>query len=137
RYTFQQIFISTFSGFITGVLLLFALVIPFFDSVSKYAMKKRIFYLGLFGFLYVVVFILVAYIFPALFLWRSFSNYESAIINYAVSDFNNVLLSYLFQVAILYAYEYIRKETQLVNRQKNLEIELNQTKLQILKSQLQ
>lgn len=137
RYTFQQIFISTFSGFITGVLLLFVLVIPFFDAVSKYAIKKRIFCLGLFGFLYVVVFILVAYIFPALFLWKSFANYESAIINYAVSDFNNVLLSYLFQMAILYAYEYITKETRLITKQKNLEIELNQTKLQMLKSQLQ
>jgi len=137
RYTFQQILISTLSGFLTGVLLLFVLVIPFFDAMSKYMMKKRIFYLGLFGFLYVVAFILTAYIFPSLFLWKSFSNYESAIINYAVSDFNNVLLSYLFQVAILYAHEYISKETQLIKNQKNLEIELNQTKLQILKSQLQ
>jgi len=137
RYTFQQILISALSGFVTGVLLLFILIIPFFDAMSKYVMKKRILYLGLFGFLYVVVFILTAYIFPSLFLWKSFSNYESAIINYAVSDFNNVLLSYLFQVAILYAHEYITKETRLINKQKNLEIELNQTKLQILKSQLQ
>lgn len=137
KYTFFQIFIATLSGLATGVLLLFLLIIPFFDRTLRYQTKKRIIYLGLFGLLYVVVFILTAYLIPALFLWKSFTSYESAIINYAVSDFNNVLLSYLFQIAILYAYEYISNETLLISKQKNLEVELNQTKLQMLKSQLQ
>ncbi len=137
RFTFQQIFISTLSSFVTGVALLFLLVLPFFDFVSKKKIKQRLIYLGSFGFLYVIIYILAAYIIPSLFLWKSFSNYESAIINYAISNFNDVLVSYLFQVAILYAYEYITIEALLINKQKNLEIELNQTKLQILKSQLQ
>lgn len=137
NYSAAVIIFSPLTAFITGIVLLFTLVIPFFDATSKHPIKRRILYLSLFAPVYAVIFILAKFIIPLGLIWPSWTSYESATINYAVSNFHNVLKNYIFQIAVLYAYEYVYRETRLITTKKDLEMELNQTKLQILKSQIQ
>ncbi len=135
-YKLFDYLITPLASLITGIALFFIMVLPFFDAIRKLNVINRILLLSIFGFVYGIVFILILHLFPILFS-PSPSGYKESVFGFIVANFHNVLKNYLFQVAILYVYEYISKETQLVTKQKNLEIELNQTKLQILKSQLQ
>jgi|SRR5690606_32644404 len=138
RYDYQLIdyLITPLGTMFNGVLLFFLMVLPFFDATSKFKNFKRILFLYLFGILYAFVFILTLHLIPHVF-YPNPSDYQESVFGFIVGDFHNVLKNYLFQIAILYAFEFIGKERNLINQQKNLEIELNQTKLQILKSQLQ
>ncbi|SMC41244.1 sensor histidine kinase [Moheibacter sediminis] len=138
RYDYQLIdyMITPLGTMFNGVLLFFLMVLPFFDVTSKYSNFKRILFLCLFGVFYAFVFILTLHLIPHVF-YPNPSDYKESVFSFIVGDFHNVLKNYLFQIAILYAFEFIGKERNSINQQKNLEIELNQTKLQILKSQLQ
>lgn len=124
------------STLVTGLLLLYILLIPVFDYTSRWSTLTRLIILLLFGIFYSIIFILIMHLFPALISDKP-SDYQESIINFAYASFHNVIKNYFFQIAILFAYEYIYKEKSLAEKQKNLEIELNNTKLQILKSQLQ
>ncbi len=137
KYNLREIIISPVGSFTTGVILLFLLVVPFFDFSAKFKIKQRLIYLFLFSFVYCISYIIVVFLFPLIFLQKTFYEYESYVINFAVSDFHNVLKNYLFQIAILFAFEYILNQEKLLLAKKDLEVELNKTKLEMLKSQLQ
>ncbi len=135
-YQLKDYLLTPGSSLVTGIFLLFVFVIPAFDFSSKLKTFQRILLLGFSGIFYSIVFILIMHLFPIVFSENP-SDYKESIFGFAVASFHNVIKNYLFQMAILYAYEYINKEKQLFEKQKNLEVELNNTKLQILKSQLQ
>jgi len=135
-YQLIDYLITPLGTMFNGILLFFLLVLPFFDYSAKMGTLKRIIALFIFGFVYAFVFILTLHLLPLL-VYPNPSDYQQSVFRFMVSDFHNVIKNYLFQIAILYAFEFISKERKLINQQKNLEIELNQTKLQILKSQLQ
>ncbi|MFA7687464.1 MAG: histidine kinase [Moheibacter sp.] len=137
-YDYQLIdyLITPLASLITGILLFFSMVLPIFDATQKLPVVKKIICLSLAGLVYSFAFILVLHLFPIVF-YENPSHYGKSVFSFIVADFHNVLKNYLFQIAILYAYEYIYKETKLITEQKNLEIELNETRLHILKSQLQ
>lgn len=135
-YELIDYIITPLASLATGILLFFAIVLPFFDAIQKLKILQRILLLGIFGIIYSIIFIFVLHLFPIVF-FPNPSDYKESVFGFIVADFHNVLKNYLFQIAILYIYEYISKETELITHQKNLEIELNQTRLQILKSQLQ
>jgi len=120
----------------TGIGLFFLMVLPVFDTTAQWSRWNRFLVLGVLGGLYSLVFILILHLFPILF-YENPSNYKKSIFVFFVADFHNVLKNYLFQIAVLFVFEYVQKETKSITRQKNLEIELNRTKLQLLKSQLQ
>lgn len=138
RYDYQLIdyLITPLGTMFNGVLLFFLMVLPFFDATSKLNNFKRILFLCLFGVFYAFIFILTLHLLPRIF-YPNPTDYKESVFSFIVGDFHNVLKNYLFQIAILYAFEFIGKERNSINQQKNLEIELNQTKLQILKNQLQ
>jgi len=136
-YTFLDIVISPIGSLATGIPLLFLVVIPFFDYTKKFGNRLRMGYLAAFAFLYTAIYIMMLLLIFTLVYGESFEEYKSGILNFGVSNFHNIFKNYLFQVAILFAYEYIERQTELITAKKDLEIELNQTKLQILKSQLQ
>lgn len=120
----------------TGIGLFFVMILPVFDKTSQWNRFNRFLALAALSILYPIVFILVLHLFPILF-YENPSDYKKSIFGFFVADFHNVLKNYLFQIAVLFVFEYVRKETKSITRQKNLEIELNRTRLQLLKSQLQ
>lgn len=135
-YELSDYLITPLASFTTGILLFFAMVLPVFDSIKNLSIVKRILILSFFGFIYSLTFILILHLFPLIF-YANPSDYKESVFGFIVADFHNVLKNYLFQVAILFVFEYISNESNLIKKQKNLEIELTHTKLQILKSQLQ
>lgn len=138
RYEYELIdyLVTPLASMVTGIGLFFVLVLPVFDKTSGWIGWKRFLTLGVLGILYSLVFILILHLFPIVF-YENPSDYKKSIFGFFVADFHNVLKNYLFQIAILFVFEYLLKETRSITRQKDLEIELNQTKLQLLKSQLQ
>ncbi|BFM45303.1 hypothetical protein CFS9_39440 [Flavobacterium sp. CFS9] len=138
RYEYKWIdyLVRPLASTITGVGLFFLIILPIFDRTSRWNTLTRFLILGILGIFYAIVFILILHLFPILFYEKS-SDYKESIFAFFVADFHNVLKNYLFQIAVLFVFEYILKETNSIKKQKNLEIELNQTKLQLLKSQLQ
>lgn len=136
EYQWIDYLITPFGTMFNGVLLFFLMVLPFFDATSKLNNLKRILFLCAFGLIYSLVFILTLHLIPHVF-YPNPSDYQESVFRFIVGDFHNVLKNYLFQIAILFAFEYLSKEKKIITQQKNLEIELNQTKLQILKTQLQ
>lgn len=135
-YKLSDYLITPGASLLTGIFLLFLFLIPVFDYSSRFKTFSRVLILGIFGIFYSFVFILIMHLFPIIFLENP-SDYKESIFRFAVANFHNITKNYLFQIAVLYAYEYINKEKLLFEKQKNLELELNNTKLQILKSQLQ
>ncbi|MDT7827110.1 histidine kinase [Pricia sp. S334] len=136
-FSFFDIVVSPIGSLATGIPLLFLVVIPFFDYTAKYSNRIRMGYLAAFAFVYTTVYILILLLIFTIVYGESFEDYKSGILNFGVGNFHNMFKNYLFQVAILYAYEYISKQADLITAKKDLEIELNQSKLQILRSQLQ
>lgn len=135
NYAGLDYFITPSASLITGILLFFVLVLPVFDWTSNKKKFNRFLILGLAGILYSIIFILILHLFPVLF-YENPSDYKRSVFGFFVADFHNVIKMYLFQIAILFVFEYLSKEKKIITQQKNLEIELNQTKLQLLKSQL-
>lgn len=135
-YTWADYLITPGASLATGILLLFLFVLPVFDYSAQLNNLRRIVLLSISGLVYTVAFILIMHLFPIIFIENP-SDYKQSIFGFAVASFHNVIKNYLFQIAILYAYEYITKEKKLYSKQKELETELNETRLQILKSQLQ
>ncbi|MBA5629871.1 histidine kinase [Moheibacter sp. BDHS18] len=135
-YEILDYFVTPLASLITGILLFFVVVLPVFDQTKHLKNLKRILILSGLGILYSFLFIFILHLFPILF-YESDSDYFRSIFGFFVADFHNVIKNYLFQIAILFAFEYIGKEREILTKQKDLELELNQTKLQLLKSQLQ
>jgi len=135
-YNWIDYIITPGASLATGVLLLFLFVLPVFDFSIKMKNIQRIILLSIAGLAYTIAFILIMHLFPVIFIKNS-SDYKESILSFSVASFHNVIKNYLFQIAVLYAYEYISKEKELYSRQKDLEVELNRTRLQTLKSQLQ
>ncbi|WP_182859121.1 sensor histidine kinase [Flagellimonas aequoris] len=77
------------------------------------------------------------FLFDSLLVERTFLNYGTRLKDFALVSFNNILKNYLFQVAILYVYEFIRNLKREVIRKRDLETRLGISKLQLLKYQLQ
>ena len=107
-YTLFDYFFVPLTSMFTGILLFFVLILPVFDKTAGLNTGKRIFILGLTGLIYSVVFILILHLFPILFSDNP-SDYKKSVFGFFVSGFHNVVKNYLFQVAILYAFEYISK----------------------------
>lgn len=135
-YQLMDYLVTPLASLVTGVLLFFVMVLPLFDVIKNLPVVKQIFFLSILALAYSLAFILILHVFPHIF-FPNPSDYRESVFGFIVADFHNVLKNFLFQIAILYVYEYISKETKLIKEQKDLEVELNQTKLQILKSQLQ
>ena len=136
NYHLSDYLITPLASMATGIVLFFGLVLPAFDAVRNLGTIKKILILSFSGLVYGIVFIFILHVFPLIF-YPNPSPYKESVFAFFVGDYHNVLKNYLFQVSILFAFEYISKERQLLTGQKNLEIELNKTKLQLLKSQLQ
>ncbi len=138
KYNYEIIdyFVTPLASLITGILLFFLLVLPIFDKTSNLSNLQRILILGVLGIVYSIAFILILHLFPILF-YENPSDFKKSVFGFFVAGFHNVLKNYLFQIAILFAFEYLSKETKFILLQKNMEVELNQTKLKLLKSRLQ
>jgi len=136
QYEWIDYLVTPLASMLTGIGLFYAVILPVFDKTSDRKRLSRFAILSLLGIFYSVIFILVLHLFPMIF-YENPSGYKKSIFGFFVADFHNVVKNYLFQIAILFVFEYVSKERKFVNSQKNLEIELNQTRLQLLKSQLQ
>lgn len=135
NYEILDYFVTPLSSMLTGIFLFFVLILPIFDRTSSIGFVKRLFLLAFIGIIYSFLFILFLHLFP-LVLYDNPTNFKDSIIGFFVSNFHNVIKNYLFQIAILFIFEYLSKEKLLIIQQKDLEVELNQTKLELLKSQL-
>lgn len=136
QYEWIDYLVTPLASMFTGIGLFFLMILPIFDKTSAWKKRHRFLILSVLGIAYSVIFILILHLFPMLF-YENATNYKQSIFGFFVADFHNVVKNYLFQIAILFVFEYVLNETKFVISQKNLEIELNQTKLQLLKSQLQ
>ncbi|UUC45162.1 sensor histidine kinase [Flavobacterium cerinum] len=135
-YGLTDYLVRPLASMATGIGLFFLLILPVFDKTLQWNKWSRFLTLSALGLFYSIIFILILHLFPILF-YDNPSDYKKSIFGFFVADFHNVLKNYLFQIAVLFVFEYVRKETNSITRQKDLEIELNRTKLQLLKSQLQ
>ena len=135
-YELLDYFVTPLASLVTGIILFFVMVLPVFDKTVPLKNLNRILVLSGLGIVYSFLFIFILHLFPIL-IYDSDSNYLESVLGFFVADFHNVIKNYLFQIAILFAFEYIGKERVFLTKQKDLELELNQTKLQLLKNQLQ
>lgn len=132
-----EVFVYPLGSFVTGVLLLFMYLIPLFDYCTRFKVRKRLVLLALFGVVYVLLYVLIVVCIYALFIVRSFEDFETAFMGFMLSNFSHTLKNYLFQIAIIYAYEFVYNLRVEITRKKDLEIKLGISKLQLLRSQLQ
>ncbi|USD25867.1 sensor histidine kinase [Flagellimonas marinaquae] len=135
--TNAQVYFYPLGSFITGVLLLYVFLVPIFDYSVKYRPVFRFFLLALHAVLYVVLYLLLIFLFDSLVVEKTFENYGGRLKSYALVNFNNILKNYLFQVTILYVYEFIHNLRHEMRRKQDLETKLEVSKLQVLKYQLQ
>lgn len=135
-YQWKDYLLTPGASLVTGIILCFVILIPSFDFSKRFKIIPRILFLSVFGIFYSVIFVLLMHIFPLVFS-KNPSDYMESIFSFSVKNFHNVVKNYLFQIAILYTYEYLNKEKFLSEKQKDLEVELSNTKLQMLKNQLQ
>lgn len=135
--TVTEVFVFPLGSFVIGILLLFMYLIPLFDYCAKFKVRKRLFLLALFGVVYVLLYVLMVVCVYALFIAGSFEDYRDAFTGFILSNFNHTLKNYLFQIAIIYAYEFVHNLREEITRKKDLEIKLGVSKLQLLRSQLQ
>lgn len=129
-------FTSALGRLTTGLVLLLGLVIPVYDFSARLKKVNRILFLGTLGLVYVMAFVLVLFLVPYIYV-RDQPNYFNYLPEFFINNFHNILKNYIFQIAILFVFEYLRKQESLTSAVKDLEIQLNKTKLNILKSQLQ
>ena len=120
-----------------GTALIEYLVIPIYDFAATKTTIPRVLILGANGILYSVFYIFLFFTIPVLIHEGDFDYYLSRVQHYFIYDFHNTVKNYLFIVAVLYAFEYLAKEKGSLMKQKQMEIELSQTKFKMLKSQLQ
>jgi len=135
--TVTEVFVFPLGSFVIGILLLFVYLIPLFDYCAKFKVRKRLVLLALFGVVYVLWYVLLVVCVYALFIARSFEDFRDAFTGFILSNFNHTLKNYLFQIAIIYAYEFVHNLREEITRKKDLEIKLGISKLQLLRSQLQ
>lgn len=132
-----EVFVYPLGSFLTGVLLLFTYLIPLFDYCARFKVRKRLVLLALFGVVYVLLYVLMVVCIYALFIAESFDDFEAAFMGFMLSNFSHTLKNYLFQIAIIYAYEFVHNLRAEITRKKDLEIKLGISKLQLLRNQLQ
>ena len=135
--TSAQVYLYPLGSFVTGILLLYIFLIPIFDYSAKFRPVSRIFLLVTHAVLYVLLYMVLIFLFDSLVVERTFENYGGRLKDFALSSFNNILKNYLFQVAILYTYEFIKNLKREMMGKQDLETQLGIFKLQILKYQLQ
>ena len=137
NYPYFEIGLIVSVALILGIALMEILVIPVYDKTSNKKTLTRIIILAANGILYSSLYVVLFFVVPVLIHDGDFEYYLSRVEHYFTYDFHNTMKNYLFIVAALYAFDYLGKEKESLNRQKKMEVELSQTKLKMLKSQLQ
>lgn len=121
-----------------GFLLIFIWIIPGYDYVSRKKLFVRVPLFVAHAILYVLI-----YIYGILLISGVWSDYLTAewlarvTSEFFLEEAHNVVKTYIYLVAILFAYDYFQSRSQLSLEKKEIENQLSQAKLLNLQSKLQ
>ncbi len=139
HWPLKDYFVLFISQLIIGTVLIYFYVIPFYDIIKK---QKLIFYrLMLFlchGTIFGVVHVLLGSLLNELKKNNAITaEFKERFYNLFFTDLHNSIKTYLILISILFAYDFFKKNTQSIIREKNLENEMDRVRLQSLRAQLQ
>jgi len=139
RWPTKDYAIYFISQMLIGICLIYFFITPIYDKIKelKSVPLKLISFLchGLvFGFLHVLIMSLLYEVKKNNGITNEF---KDRFYNLFFTDLHNSIKTYLILIAILFAYDYFRKNTNHIITQKNLENEMDRVKLQSLRAQLQ
>ncbi len=137
KYSFDELVYLPLTSIAIGILLIFLFLLPIFKMVRRLKLAYQIPLFIVHGLLYSVIYIV--FVFFQIALWSETLNlaaFSDTIRTFFVTDFHNIAKNYVFLLAIYIAVEYINKRAETLLRQKELESQIKEVKLQALESKL-
>lgn len=137
-YSWEWIIKYPAIALVTGFILIFIWIIPGYDYLRKKDLFLRIPLFVLHALLYVLI-----YIYSILLISGVWSDYLTTewlarvTREFFLEEAHNVVKTYIYLVAVLFAYDYFDSKSQLSIEKKGIESQLNQAKLLNLQSKLQ
>ena len=137
KFEWNDVIYYPVSSLTIGIFLIFIFLLPIFKRIRTIKLAFQIPLFILHGFTYTSVYII--FIFLQIALWSEnldLISFKETIHRFFYTDFHNIAKNYFFLLAIYIAVEYVNKREQTLLRQKELENQLKEVKLQALESRL-
>lgn len=137
KFDWDDVFYYPISSFTIGVLLIYSFLLPIFKKVRELKIGLQIPLFIIHGLLYTTIYII--FIFFQIALWSdnlNLNSFSETIKTFFSTDFHNIAKNYIFLMAIYIAVEYVNKREIALLKQRELESQLKESKLQALESKL-
>ncbi|RKE90799.1 sensor histidine kinase [Ichthyenterobacterium magnum] len=138
KYSWMWVFKFPIITYIIGILLIFLWIVPGYKFISKFDNYLRVSLFIIHGMGYMALYVLA--IFFVFGIWANYLNiewYYNTVSKFFITDLHNVLKSYIFLTAIIFAFNYFKDKKETIVLKNNIEKELIITKHNALKAKLQ
>lgn len=137
RYSWEDVFYYPLTSLTIGIFLIFIWILPLFNILRRFKIGIQIPLFIIHGFIFASLYIIL--IFIQFTLWSEKLTFDSSlekIHKFFYTDFHNIAKNYFFLLAVFIAVEYINKREDTLLKQKELENQLREAKIQALESKL-
>jgi two-component system LytT family sensor kinase len=137
RFDWNDIIYYPITSLTIGVLLIFLFLLPIFKKIRTLRISFQIPLFIVHGLSYTTIYII--FIFFQITLWSEnldLKSFPEIVHKFFYTDFHNIAKNYFFLLAIYIAVEYVNKRAETLLKQRELENQLREVKLQALESKL-
>ncbi|CAG5083020.1 sensor histidine kinase [Parvicella tangerina] len=137
KFDWDDVFYYPITSLTIGILLIYLFLLPVFSRIRKLRIGLQIPLFIIHGITYTTIYIV--FIFLQIALWSdnlALDSFPDAVHRFFYTDFHNIAKNYFFLLAIYIAVEYVNKRAKTLIKQKELENQLKEVKLQALESKL-
>lgn len=137
KFNWQDVFYYPITSLTIGILLIYIWLLPLFKRIRLLKIGVQIPLFIIHGLSYTIIYIIL--IFFQIALWSdnlALDSFYETVHKFFYTDFHNIAKNYFFLLAIYIAVEYINKREKVLLRQKELEYQVKEVKLQSLESKL-
>ncbi len=137
KFEVQDVLYYPLTSLVIGWLLIYSLLLPIFKKIRTLKIGFQIPLFILHGLVYTSIYIV--FIFFQISWWSEnldMTSFSSSVHRFFYTDFHNIAKNYFFLLAIYLAVEFVNKRSETLSRQKELEYQLKEVKLQAIESKL-
>lgn len=137
KYNWDDVFYYPITSLTIGTLLIYLFLLPVFKKVRTLKVGLQIPLFIVHGLIYTTIYII--FVFFQISLWSDkldLASFPYTVHRFLYTDFHNIAKNYFFLVAIYIAVEFVNKRAETLFKQKELEGQLKEAKLQALESKL-
>lgn len=137
KFDWNDVIYYPITSLTIGVLLIYIFLLPVFKKIRTFKIALQIPIFIAHGLSYSSIYIV--FIFLQIALWSdnlTIDSFPDAVHRFFYTDFHNIAKNYFFLLAIYIAVEYVNKRSKTLIKQKELENQLKEVKLQTLESKL-